>query len=158
MPLGITPTGDGWKVKSFTIGSLSSKGDLLALANNRTTQPYTSVASQMLGVGLHHSNDSLPSGQMLVAIPSAGAEATIDVPTGIGNSDVSFGQVYGIGDGPTPGSGTNTSFLTLLTASHFSRLITIEGPLQISQTSRILVSFRQANVVGSSSSLTFANA
>ena len=157
MALGITPTGDGWKIKSFGIGSLSSKGDLLGLNPARTTQPYVSTDSQALGVGLHHSNDSLPSGQMLVAIPSAGAEAFIDVPAGIGTSDVSFGQVYGIGAGPTPASGTNTSYLTLLTGSHFSRIITIEGDLQTSQASRIRVSFRQGNVVGSSSSLTFTD-
>ena len=151
MPLGITPTGDGWKTKIFGIGSASTKGDLLVLNPARTTRPYASTDSQVLGVGLHDSTASLPSGQMLVAIPSAGAEAFVDVPSGIGTSDVSFGQVYGI-----YGSGTKTSTLTLLTGSHYSRIITIEGDLQTSQASRIRVSFRQGNVVGSSSSLTFA--
>jgi hypothetical protein len=139
-------------MRSFGIGSASTKGDLLALNPARTTRPDVSTDSQMLGVGMHDSSASLPSGQMLVAIPQAGAEAFIDVPAGIGASDVSFGQVYGI-----YGSGAKTSSLTLLTGSHFSRLVTVEGDLQTSQASRIKVSFRQGNVVGSSSSLTFAS-
>lgn len=150
MPLGITPSGLGWKVKSFGIGSASTKGDLISLNPARTTRPYTSVDTQYLGVGLHDSIDSLPDGQLLVAIPSVGAEATLDVPTGIGNSDVSFGQVYSI-----YGSGNRTSFLTTLFGSTFSQMITVEGPLQTSKVSRILVSFRDRGVVGSQSTNTF---
>ncbi len=150
MPLGITPSGDGWKVKTFGIGSASTKGDLISLNPARTTRPYTSTDTQYLGVGLHDSISSLPDGQLLVAIPSPGAEATVDVPTGLGNSDVSFGQVYSI-----YGLNNRTSYLTTLFGSQFSQMITCEGALQASQVSRILVSFRDKGVVGSSSTNTF---
>lgn len=154
MPLGIVPSGKGWKIKSFGIGSTFTKGDALGLNPARTVRPYLSTDSQFLGVAMHDSISSLPAGQVLVAIPEAGAEATIDVPAGIGSSSLSFGQVYSISS--TAVVGAQTSYLSLLIGSHFSRLVTIEGPIQISQASRILVSFRQATVVGSSSTLTFA--
>ena len=150
MAQGIIPSGDGWKIKSFGIGSASTKGDLLSLNPARTTRPYTSVDTQYVGVGLHDSISSLPDGQMLVAIPSVGAEATVDVPTGLVSSALSFGQVYSI-----YGSGARTSFLTTLFGSTFSQMITVEGAPQTSQASRILVSFRDRGVIGSQSTNTF---
>ena len=151
MALGITPcTETGWKIKSFGIGSASTKGDLLSLNPARTTRPYTSVDTQYIGVGLHDSGSSLPSGQMLVAIPSPGAEAFIDMPSGLVSSVLSFGQVYSI-----YGSGNRTSTLTTLFGSHYSQMVTIEGDVQTSQASRVRVSFRDRGVVGSTSTVTF---
>ena len=149
MPLGITPTGDGWKTKIFGIGSASTKGDLLALNPARTTRPYTSVDTQFLGVGRHDSSASLPSGQMLVDIPSVGAEAFVDVPSGLASSVLSFGQVYSI-----YGLNTRTSYLTTLFGSTFSQMITVEGDVQTSQVSRVRVSFRDRGVIGSQSTVT----
>ncbi len=155
MGLGITPSGDGWKTKIFGIGSASTKGDLLALNPARTTRPYESSDTQYLGVGLHNSADSLPSGQMLVSIPSVGAEATVDVPTGIAASALSFGQIYSI-NSTSGGGGVGTSYLTTRDfGSVHSQMVTIEGKLQISQASRILVSFRDRGVIGSQSTNTF---
>lgn len=148
--LGITPSGDGWKTKIFGIGSASNKGDLLALNPARTTRPYASTDTQFLGVALHSSADSLPSGNQLVAIPSVGAEATIDVPTGLASSVLSFGQVYSIFT-----LNGRMSYLTTLFGSTFSQMITVEGTAQTSQASRILVSFRDRGVIGSQSTNTF---
>ncbi len=150
MPLGITPSGDGWKTKSFSIASNSLKGDLISLNDHRNTIPYVSIQSQYLGVGLHDSAQSLPTGQLLVAIPAIGAEATVDLPTGLVASQLSFGQVYSIYSREG-----RMSFLTTLFGSSFSQMVTIEGPPQTSTVSRILVSFRGQGVVGSASSLTF---
>lgn len=148
--LGITPSGGGWKTKTFSIASNSNKGDLISLNDERHTLPYVSIQSQYLGVGLHDSANSLPAGQLLVEIPSIGAEATIDLPTGLTASQLSFGQVYSIysRDG-------RMSYLTTLFGSSFSQMVTIEGVAQTSQASRILVSFRGQGVIGSASSLTF---
>ena len=150
MPLGIVPSGDGWKTKSFSIASASRVGDLISLNDERQTIPYVSIQSQYLGVGLHDSVDSLPTGNLLVAIPSIGAEATVDLPTGLTASQLSYGQVYSI----YSRSG-RMSYLTTLFGSAFSQFVTVEGVAQTSRVSRILVSFRGQGVVGSASSLTF---
>ena len=150
MPLGITPSGDGWKTKSFSIASNSRKGDLISLNDERNTIPYVSIQTQYLGVGLHDSSASLPSGQLLVDIPSVGAEATVDLPTGLVASQLSFGQVYSIYSREG-----RMSFLTTLFGSEFSQIVTVEGVAQTSQVSRILVSFRGAGVIGSRSTNTF---
>lgn len=151
MALGITPNNDQWRNRLYGVGSAFTKGDLLNLTPARTVRPYLSTDSQFLGVALHNSADSAAqNGQALVAIPLPGAEATFDVPTGMGNSDLSAGEAMGV-----YGSGARTSFVTALHGSPFSQLLVVSGPLVISEVSRVRCVVNPQGVFYSTSTNTF---
>lgn len=160
MAFGIIPSRDwkGWTQQRVALASANSalKGSLCKLDTARNLAEYTSVDSQYLGVIMHRSVDSLPTGQAIVAIPSQGARAMIDVPTGIAASALSLGQAYGItrfGTDPQP-----CSYLTTLATSVWSRVVEITGTIDSSSgVSRIEVAFIQiGQTFGSTSSTSLA--
>jgi len=158
MGLGITPTRNfrGWEEQRFPLASTCSakKGSLVMLDGARNLAEYVSTSSHYVGVILHDSVNSIPTGYALVAVPlGPSARAMIDVPTGIATSAMSYGQAYGItrfGTDPQP-----CSFLTTLATSVFSRVVTITGPIDNSSgNSRIEVAFIQNEALfGSTSSV-----
>lgn len=156
MAFGITPTGDWkkWNQQTFNLTSTSSakKGSLVKFDGARNVAEYTSVDSHYLGVQMHASSDSLPTGKCTVAIPTSGARAVVDVWTGMTASQLSLGQAYTLSrNGDTP-----CSILTTLATSVFSRIVTITGPID-SVNSRIEVAFIQNEAVfGSTSSVSIS--
>ena len=95
--------------------------------------------------------------KVTVAVPSDGARATVDVPTGLGSSVLSYGFAYGITRGPSP-DGAPCSMLTTLATSVWSRTVTITGDIDNrSGSSRIEVAFTRIGATfGSVSSTSLA--
>lgn len=161
MALGIIPSRDHghWQYQTFNLNSSASfeRGSLVKLDTARNVAEYTSVDSQYLGVATHASRDSLPTGKVVVAVPSDGARATVDVPTGLVSSVLSYGFAYGITRGPSP-DGAPCSMLTTLATSVWSRTVTITGDIDNrSGSSRIEVAFTRIGATfGSVSSTSLA--
>jgi hypothetical protein len=69
--------------------SLASDGLLKECAGGAANQ-------KLLGIALHASVDSLPAGEVLVAIPGFGATTLSKIQTGVATSATSVGLVYDI--------------------------------------------------------------
>ena len=149
---GIVPARGNWEYRTLTLSSTATffKGDAVAFNGTRDVTRYLSTHSSLLGIALHDSSASLPAGKVLVAIPAPNCTAYVDVDTGLAASQLSLGQSLGI----YKSGATNTSFLTTLMGSNFSRLAVIAGPID-STLSRIEVAFIQSGGLYSASTSTF---
>ena len=149
-----------WEYQTFAQGSSTTyvKGSLLVLNGARDVVEYNQASShsQILGIAMHDSSNTLPTGKCLVAVPlESGARFWADLNTGMTASQLSLGQAYGISKSVSAGT-TPTSYLTTLATSVWSRLATIVGPVD-SKLSRVECTFIQnAMVFGSVSSTSLA--
>lgn len=94
---GLTPGRGRWIQRTLPIASAFSAGDAVAVAGARTVSVYSGGAANFLGIATGASVDSLPAGSMVVSIPT-GPDCTLiaNLPTGVANSAVSFGQSVGL--------------------------------------------------------------
>ena len=79
MPQGIVPARGPWELRRSTATTLAAgqfqKGDLVAFGFGRTVSLFTSSnMTQFLGVAMHDSLSSLPSGKVTIAIPAPGCK------------------------------------------------------------------------------------
>ena len=145
MALGITPARGPWEYIRSPITSLSQgqfqKGDLVATGFGRVTSLFTSSnMTTALGVAMHDSLNSLPSGYAVIAIPLPGCTAYVDTLAGEARSNLSFGEA-----GSIVSANGRTSCFSKLATSVWSRVVeirTAEQPLN-SADSRIEVAFIQ---------------
>lgn len=134
----------------ITAASTFTKGDALGVAAARTVSLYSGGDDNFLGIALHDSSASLPSGKVVVAIP-ADASCTViaDVPTGVAQSSCSFGQTVGLY--PVGGS---TSYVTFSYTSDAGRPFTVVGPINSAASTIELVYKPNTGVYGSAFSAT----
>lgn len=128
-----------WDYRLLTLTSAStiSQGSAVVLAGARTVSEYSGGQGGILGFIKHDSQQSLPAGKAVIAIPRAGCTAFIDVPTGVVASALSLGESYGLY------KLTNfCSYLTTGYTSAASRVVSLVGTLD-STTSTIEVAFLQ---------------
>lgn len=126
-----------WEYRLYDLTATSnlSQGTAVALAGARTVSEYSGGQAGLLGFLKHPSQNSIPAGKVIVAIPKPGCTAWADVPTGVAASALSLGQSYGIYK-----SGGVCSFITDAAYSDDSRVVNIVGALR-SDASQIEVSF-----------------
>ena len=95
--MALIPNRGDWQQRLFDSNSTATfvKGSLVAFNPRRLLVEYTSVTSGAVGIALHDSADSLPAGQCLVAVPSAGATFWAQTGT-LALSALSLGQTVGI--------------------------------------------------------------
>ena len=136
MPGFIEARGE-WEYRTMTLTATSdlSQGTAVCIAAARTVSEYSGGQAGILGFLKHPSVNSLPAGQVIVAIPKAGCTALADIPSGIAASSLSLGEAYGIYK-----VGGVTSYLTTAAYSDASRVISIVGPYN-STTSKVEVQF-----------------
>lgn len=138
-----------WRYRRLTVTAASniSQGTAVKLAGARTVSEYSGGEANWLGFLKHASINSLPVGQVIVAVPTNGNTFFIDVPTGLAASSLSLGETVGLYK-----VGGVTSYLTTSYTSTTGRILTIVGPCD-SATSRIEVEAILADVTfGSSTS------
>lgn len=156
MALGIVPARGDWEYRRFSAFTTLAqgqwqKGELVSLGFGRLPSLYTSSnMTNILGVAMSSSANSLPSGTCLIAIPRPGCTAYVDLLTTEAISNLSFGEAGSI----VSANGITSTFSKLAT-SVFSRVAEIVGPAD-STLSRIEVAFIQNSVtVYSTSSVSF---
>ncbi len=158
MALGITPARGPWEYIRSPITSLSQgafqKGDLVATGVGRLASLYTSSnMSTFLGVAMHASGDSLPTGFATIAVPVPGCTAYIDTLVTEIRSNLSFGEA-----GSIVSANGRTSTFSKLATSVWSRIVeirTADQPVN-SADSRIEVAFIQGGAtLYSTSSVSF---
>lgn len=143
MALGITPARGDWEHRRFSAFTTLAqgqwqKGDLVGLTIGRLPSLFTSSNySTYLGVGLHDSLNSLPSGTCTLAIPRPGCTAYVDTLTTEALSNLSIGEA-----GSIVSANGRTSTFSKLATSVFSRTVEIVGVVD-STFSRIEVAFIQ---------------
>ena len=132
---GIKEGRGDWEYQTMTLTAASnlSQGTGVALAAARTVSEYSGGQAGLLGFLKHPSANSLPAGQVIVAIPKPGCTAFVDVPTGLAASALSLGQTYYLYK-----AGGVTSYVTNSLTS--GGVVTIVGPIN-STNSTIEVSF-----------------
>ena len=153
MPEGLTPARGPWEYRRFNTDSAATyaKGCLVMLNGARNVVEFTSASTQYLGIAMSHSTASLPAGKVMVALPADNCTAYADLLAGIGTSELSFGEA-----GCIQKSGNLMSYYTNQTASVFSVIAQIVGPVD-SDSSRVEVAFVKANAAFySASSVTIA--
>ena len=145
MPLGITPARGNWETVLSPITTLAAgmfqKGDLVTSGRGRLASLHTSSNNTgYLGVALHDSQQSLPVGFALIAVPTAGCTAYVDTLTTEVRSNLSFGEA-----GSIVSSGGRTSTFSKLAESVWSRNVEIRTMNQPANSadSRIEVAFIQ---------------
>ena len=146
-----------WEYQTFNLASTSSakQGSLVMLDGARNVAEYVSTSSHFLGIQMHDSANSLPTGKCVVAVPVApGARFWASLHTGESASAYSVGQARGICRNANGPDGTPRSFLTTLHTSVFSQVATVAGPID-SVNSRVECTFVwNEAVLGSNSSVT----
>lgn len=156
--MALTPCRGNWSYRLFDSNSTATfvRGSAVGLLPNRTVGEYTSVMSQMLGIALNSSVDSIAHpGKVLVAIPN-GADCTVMVPTAtnVARSELSLGTPVGV----IKSGNTVDRLLEAPQASAFSRIGSIYGPPILSPLSQIEVALNNtAGTFFSSSTHTFAS-
>lgn len=156
MALGIVPARGPWEYRRFSAFTTLAqgqwqKGELVAEGFGRLPSLYTSSnMSTYLGVSMHASSQSLPSGTCVIAIPAPGCTAYVDTLTTEAVSNLSFGEA-----GSIVSANGITSCFSKLATSVWSRVVEIVGPVD-STLSRIEVAFIQNTAtVYSTSSVSF---
>lgn len=157
MAFGIIPARGDWEYRRFSAFTTLSqgqwlRGDAVGLGGvSRLPSVLTSSNfSSLLGIAMHDSLNSLPSGTCMLAIPRPGCTAYIDLLTSEAASGMSFGQA-----GSIVSANGRTSTFSLLATSVWSRMVEIVGPVD-STYSRVEVAFIQnAAVIYSTSSNTY---
>ena len=142
MGFAFRPVRGNWEYKLLDTASAATfgKGCPVTFNTARTLQEMTTGSPAILGIAMHRSVDSFPSGKVLVAIPQDNsAVATCDVQTGVVVSALSIYQSYTIEK-----SGNTLRLDTDSQASAFLQIVgpTLNGTLdsaQISATSRVEV-------------------
>lgn len=127
MPIGIVLGRGDWEQIRSPITSLAQgqfqKGELVATGTGRLASLYTSSNySSYLGVALHDSLNSLPTGFATIAVPRPGCTAWIDVLPTEARSNLSFGEA-----GSIVSFGGKTSTFSKLATSVFSRVVEIRS-------------------------------
>lgn len=148
MALGMTPARGPWEYVRSPITTLSQgqfqKGDLVAVGFGRVASLYTSSNySAILGIAMHDSLNSLPTGYATIAVPLPGCTAFVDTLSGEARSNLSFGEA-----GSIVSANGRTSTFSKLATSVWSRVVeirTAEYPAN-SRDSRIEVAFIQNTV------------
>jgi hypothetical protein len=125
MAFGITPARGNWEYIRSPITSLSQgqflKGDLVATGIGRLVSVYTSSnMSTFLGVAMHDSLNSLPTGFATIAVPTDNCTAYVDTLVGEIRSNLSFGEA-----GSIVSANGRTSTFSKLATSVFSRVVEI---------------------------------
>lgn len=144
MAIGLQPSRGDWKYRQFTTTSTATfvQGSLVKLAaTTLLLSEYSGGEASFLGIAMHSSASSLPSGQVLVAIPGNGCYAKADVPTGIVSSTLSRGIAVGLYK-----SGNTTSSITLSYTSTAGKIAVITGVID-SEQSKIEIEFLLAGQV-----------
>lgn len=152
---GLTPGRGRWVLRTLNITAASTftHGDALAVAGARTVSLYSGGAANFLGIARGNSANSVPSGKVVVEIPN-GPECTLyaDVPTGVAQSALSFGESVGL-----YAVGGSTSYVTTSYTSDTGRPFFVAGQAIDSARSRIELGFKpNTGVYGSAVSAVFA--
>ena len=123
---GLIPTRGDWEYRQFDTTSTATfrKGSLVKFAATTfLLSEYSGGEPFIVGIALHNSADSLPSGKVLVAVPGSGSYARADLPTGVVASSLSIGVTCGFAK-----SGDTVSTVTFSYTSAAGRLAVISGP------------------------------
>lgn len=152
---GLVPGRGEWVYRTLNITAASTftNGDALGVAGARTVSLYSGGAANFLGIALGNSANSIPSGKIVVAIAN-GPECTLiaDVPTGVAQSALSFGQSVGL-----YAVGGSTSYVTTSYTSDTGRPFFVAGEAINSARSTIELGFKpNTGVYGSAVSAVFA--
>ena len=149
---GLIPARGNWEYRLTNQASAATffKGDALALNGVREAVRFASTSSQLHGIAMQDSANSLPRGKVIVAIPAPNCTAYADVDVGIAASALSIGQ----GKSLYKSGATNTSYISQLAGSQFSTVCVVAGPLD-SALSRIEVAFLTSGGLYSASTSTY---
>lgn len=137
----------------ITAASTFTAGDALGVAGARTVSLYSGGAANFLGIAAGNSANSLPAGKMVVLIPN-GPECTLiaDVPTGVAQSALSFGESVGL-----YAVGGRTSYVTTSYTSDTGRPFFVASQAINSANSTVELGFKpNTGVYGSAVSAVFA--
>lgn len=136
-----------WTYNTYKLASTCSakKGSVVAQDGHADIVEYTSIQSSIVGIIMHDSVNSLPTGQCVVAVPDYAGTFWADVPTGLALSALSVGQSYGICRNPTTPDACPCSYITTLHTSIWSQVVSVVGPIN-SANSRIEVQFAANNM------------
>lgn len=120
---GLSQGRGDWTQRTYDITAASTftNGDALGVAGARTVSLYSGGADNFLGIANGNSANSIPSGKIVVSIPTS-ADCTLiaDVPTGVAQSSLSFGQTVGL-----YAVGGRTSYVTTSYTSDAGRPFTV---------------------------------
>lgn len=152
---GLTVGRGRWiqRTLNITAASAFTAGDAVGVAGARTVSLYSGGAANFLGIALGNSANSLPAGQMVVAIP-VGPDCTViaNLPTGLAQSAVSFGESVGL-----YAVGGSTSYVTTSYTSDTGRPFIVASQAINSTNSTIELLFKpNTGVYGSAVSAVFA--
>ena len=154
MALGITPARGDWEYIRSTATTLAAgafqKGDLVTSGIGRLASLFTSSNNTMvLGVAMHDSGNSLPSGFVTIAVPKPGCTAFVDTLVGEVRSNLSFGEA-----GSIVSANGRTSTFSKLATSVWSRVVEIRTDNYVTNSadSRIEVMFIQNTLLPYSTS------
>lgn len=125
MAQGIVPARGPWEYRRSTATTLAGgqfqRGDLVAFGFGRTVSLFTSSnMTTYLGVALHDSLNSFPTGKVLIAIPKPGCSAFVDTLVGEVASNLSWGEA-----GSIVSANGRTSTFSKLATSVWSRVVEI---------------------------------
>ena len=144
MALGIVPARGPWEYRRSAVTSVSNgafqKGEPVKLDHGRLVSLWSSVDSGFYGIAMGSSANSLPAGQQIIAIPSPGCTAYMDVATTEVASGLSLGQTGSF----VSANGITSQWSGVQSKSFSSAMITIVGPVDvgtISGVSRIEICF-----------------
>lgn len=127
MALGITPARGDWEYVRSPITTLAAgmfqKGDLVTVGKARLVSLHTSSNNTgYFGVAMHDSQQSLPVGFAIIAVPKPGCTAYVDTLTTEIRSNLSFGEA-----GSIISANGRTSCFSKLAESVWSRNVEIRG-------------------------------
>jgi hypothetical protein len=149
MPIGITPAKGPWEYRRSPVTSLSQgafqKGDLVTIGVGRLASLHTASNNTFVfGVATHDSNNSLPPGFAIIAIPLPGCTAYVDTLPTEARSNLSYGEA-----GSIVSFGGRTSTFSKLATSVWSRTVQIEQASYPTNSvdSRIEISFIQGSLL-----------
>ena len=98
MGTGFRPYRGNWSIRKFTTLSTATfrMNAPVSLSSDHLLKEFGTAAAneKLLGIACHASVDSLPAGEVLVAIPGFGATALAKVQTGVAASALSIGLAY----------------------------------------------------------------
>lgn len=136
MGTGFRPYRGDWRTRQFDTTSTATFRQWcpVSLSSTHQLKEFGTAAAneKLLGIAMHDSEDSLPTGKVLVAVPGFGATAVGKVQTGVASSALSIGLAYDMEK-----SGNN---LRIDTDSTTSACVMIMGTID-SATSEIEVVF-----------------
>ncbi len=99
MTIGFQPIRGNWEIRQINTASAATFGQFSPVDydGHRDLIEATSASTQILGIALHSSVNSLPAGKVLVAFPrDNSAVFRAQITTNVAASTISAGQIYGI--------------------------------------------------------------